>query len=497
MDFKAELEKTASYLRTTRKAIIGRGGEISATAGLKDLPLAIFNIPADASLAFYEDSTSAYKKTVPTNVAEYALIKKIGGRSYTTVNLFNPKIATFETTYTDWYWNEEYQLYCRASKCAYTSKDAEGKTIYIYEDSAESAPKCEDADSPYFGGVDEAAATTKYAGITWTIYADGTITAQGNLGDMFSGSTLDLSFSMPKEKTQYTISGYGFTELDGFTYEPYCYDDLSSTEYMVANGDDEGNAGARDYIRSLVDIFVSSQSYDAYNCMPRTVNETFKIMITEGDTDLPWEAYFEGLKETKCTALNSTDTEGNIVDTFDVPAAVRVFDGYGMGVDNDYNNHIEWQDNKCYYVKPCVKMVLNGSEDWTPVGNTYFALTLGEFGKVVPNICICDKYKISTVSQNVESGITTINSNGFSDSRIIFRPNGFTVSMSVDDLKAQLAASPVTLIYALTTPTETDITDLITKDNFIKVTGGGSIIAVNADEKAAQTTIKYTQKTEG
>lgn len=45
MSIKSELEKTASYLRETRQAIVDKGGEISSTAGLKDVPSAINTIP--------------------------------------------------------------------------------------------------------------------------------------------------------------------------------------------------------------------------------------------------------------------------------------------------------------------------------------------------------------------------------------------------------------------------------------------------------------------
>lgn len=46
MSIKSELTKTTSYLRETRNAIKARGGQISDTAGLKDLPEAINSIPS-------------------------------------------------------------------------------------------------------------------------------------------------------------------------------------------------------------------------------------------------------------------------------------------------------------------------------------------------------------------------------------------------------------------------------------------------------------------
>lgn len=47
MSIKSELEKTTEYLRETRQAILDRGGEISTTAGLKDVASGINTIPPD------------------------------------------------------------------------------------------------------------------------------------------------------------------------------------------------------------------------------------------------------------------------------------------------------------------------------------------------------------------------------------------------------------------------------------------------------------------
>lgn len=49
MSIKSELTKTTSYLRESRNAIKARGGQISDTAGFKDLPEAINSIPSGSS----------------------------------------------------------------------------------------------------------------------------------------------------------------------------------------------------------------------------------------------------------------------------------------------------------------------------------------------------------------------------------------------------------------------------------------------------------------
>ena len=82
MSLKSERTKTANHLRNARNAIIGRGGEISATAGLKDLPEAIANIPNDQTLAYQKVLNSTSRIIVPQSVKPMAVINKIGGMSY-------------------------------------------------------------------------------------------------------------------------------------------------------------------------------------------------------------------------------------------------------------------------------------------------------------------------------------------------------------------------------------------------------------------------------
>lgn len=95
MSIKSELTKTASYLRNARNAIIGRGGEISLTAGLKDLSDAIYAIPSDAALVYQTEESVAYRKSVPTDVLNFAKVRKVGGMSYKTKNLVDVGTVTF------------------------------------------------------------------------------------------------------------------------------------------------------------------------------------------------------------------------------------------------------------------------------------------------------------------------------------------------------------------------------------------------------------------
>ena len=92
MSIQDKLNNTKSYLRSTRKAILGRGGEITEDAGLQDIADAIYNIPADTSLVYQTDEGVAYEKIVPAGAEEYAQVAKVGGMTYKCKNLLKNAI---------------------------------------------------------------------------------------------------------------------------------------------------------------------------------------------------------------------------------------------------------------------------------------------------------------------------------------------------------------------------------------------------------------------
>lgn len=239
MSIKSELTNTASYLRSARNAIAGRGGEISATAGLKDLPMAIFNIPADSSLGFYSDNTIAYKKTTLANAKEKILLNEIGGMTYKS----NQILPTG-------YWE---------------LADTSGT----------------------------------YGGMTFTNHGDGSFTFDGTC----EGTSINL-FSLPwvnypEEFKKYSLYGgylsFGATLPEGV--ECYLYldggDDTGSGVTITGSG---GLTGASVNWR-IASIYLNIPSGTVFD------NLTIKPMLNLGTTALPYEPYYEGLRDSKVTAL--------------------------------------------------------------------------------------------------------------------------------------------------------------------------------------------------
>ena len=225
MSLKNELNNMASYLRSTRKAILGRGGEISETAGLKEVANAVYRIPTDTSLVYRSDDSVAYQKIVPIGAEEYAQVAKVGGMTYKTKNLL--KYPFFNST----------------------------KTVY---------------------------------GITFTDNGDGTITANGTA----TGQAQFLIIGGAEKKTipagTYTMSG--------------CPNGGSVSGYFI-------NSSLGQEIGSGKTFTVTQETSWWINITilsGTTVNNlVFKPMFNEGDTALPYEPYFEGLRDTAVSELVS------------------------------------------------------------------------------------------------------------------------------------------------------------------------------------------------
>ncbi len=88
-------------LRQTRYAIIGRGGEISETAGLKDLRGAIFNIPADNAITTVVEENEDLIFGVPDNTTGYAYLAEFGGFSRSLGDGFNTEALGMLVCWTD------------------------------------------------------------------------------------------------------------------------------------------------------------------------------------------------------------------------------------------------------------------------------------------------------------------------------------------------------------------------------------------------------------
>lgn len=191
------------------------------------------------------------------------------------------------------------------------------------------------------------------------------------------------------------------------------------------------------------------------------------IIIAKGSTALPYRPYFKR--------------------TLPIPEAVRP----AHGINETVYDYIEWCEDgtrkkrvKCGAVD---MGTLPTPTKYDVAEGTLFRFTgvedikLSADSRVIPNI-LCAKY--TTVAMNDRANKTISMSVQAHSVDII--DNDYT-----DAVAFKAAMSGVMLIYELAEPEVTDISYILTDDNFIEVEGGGSITAVNEFGYDVPTTINY------
>mgnify|MGYP003542331312 FL=1 len=426
MSIKSELDKTASYLRRARQSIIGRGGEISLNAGLKDLPQAIFNIPADNSLSYYTDEEIAYQKIVPEGAEEYALLKKVGGMTYKCNNLIPYPYS--QTTHTN-------------------------------------------------------------KGITFTDNGDGTIMVNGTAtgGNIFFDVCGDLSTGIPWMECNLPAGSYFLSGCpkggSKSTYRlSFALKDEEGTKSFDSS--DIGEGLNITISKTATQMFCRAVIYDGM-----TVNNlTFKPMLNVGTTALPYEPFFEGLRDTKVTEIVSKGENLELI-SYPIPEAVQALDGYGWGINADCYNYIDYE--KKQFVKR-VERVDMGTLGWWETSGVVsrFGSPLKKLAKPTGSYnvavnAICSAYP------NITQNFLFANNTGVSIQALTAN-NVYVYDANYTDTPSfKSAMSGVMLYYELII---TDISDILTGDNFIEVESGGTLEFVNEYKNAVPSTIKYIVK---
>jgi hypothetical protein len=387
---------------------------------MSDLPLAISNIPHDATLAYHTAESTTMRTKVPSNVEKYARINRIGGMTYKCNNLI-------PFPYAD------------------KSKTAEGITFTVNEDRSVTVSGTATADANfYFVRRNVSILTGKPVTISVASGSNGTVAINARKLDI-NGSSKAFIESTPNKQTAqlaegeslYTISiyiasgttvnatvypmlNYGDTALP---YEPY-FDGLRNASVTALESHGVNLLNVK---QMLNDVFVDNGdgtytltktstngrfSANADFKMPKGTQLTFKCDIVDGSADVTFIS-FRILDADKTTLAASGQCAGNArgvklkcdsayiqlyllpehsigayitvknlqinygylteypykpyigeIDKVEIPEAVRSLPDYGCGVKN-YPNTIEWrEDGRCYYVQRTTRYIVNGTETW-------------------------------------------------------------------------------------------------------------------------------------
>lgn len=274
-----------------------------------------------------------------------------------------------------------------------------------------------------------------------------------NVGDILSGyvgETINISFDMRLTELNAGsnhISIYGYQQ-SGFsfegdrtifpTYEWQRFSLATTVKYwgQIVNG----NKG-------------SIAFYD--NNAPQNAYSIRNIQITLGSEEKPYNP--------------------QTVNTLPIPKAVQALDGYGWGINDTCYNYIDW--DKKQFVK-CVDRVDMGEIYWAGFASNY-AHTDRIFKPAAKTLCIN------------HSPFESIYIDGYGALVAVFTDGSFT---SADELKGTLSGAM--LYYELATPEVTNISNILSADNFIGVGGDGTITAVNDYLYAVPTEITYMLKGE-
>jgi hypothetical protein len=174
---------------------------------------------------------------------------------------------------------------------------------------------------------------------------------------------------------------------------------------------------------------------------------------------------------------------------FTIPEAVRP----AHGISDRVYDFIEWREDGTRKSQKCVGVLDMGTLDWNTSGNGFFSSSDLPFESVTRSEGKCVAYTVVQKDyRTIENGEMIINDPAYSSRpRVYVQDNSYR-----DDTGATFKEnmSGVFIYYELATPEVTDISELLSADNYIGVEGGGTITAVNEYEYAVPTEITYQIK---
>lgn len=474
---------------------------------------------------FMVDETVAYNKDVPTNALPFAEVNKIGGMSYKTRNLLKPFQESNSswngyniTRYTDGSVeitgaaNKEFEFVVDLADLAnYPARMRAGEqyTLTVTKDgqpitTGRRITYQDAAGGTYWGFPGD---TTRERALTKLYVQSNTTVGDSSVCGVYKAILTKGTEAIPYEPYFDGLKATNVTKLVsvGTNLIPYPYVDgtkktIGGVTFTV---NDDGSIHAKGTATSDANFFLcldkkfaeasayadnsvitrdgvtfqdvsylvnqSSGNFATYVGVTNgaTVDKTFYPMIHKLSTALPYQPY--------------------VYRTLDIPEEVQALDGYGLGANASVYNYIDLEKKQFVKRVACVDL---GTLTWTRAstvsGGVRFqgniaATPVPSEGKNIPNI-ICSKYNAvsTTDTWNDIDGITTRSTS------IEIKDNNYT-----DGNTLKSALSGEMLVYELAEPIITDISNLITSDNFIGVEGGGTLTFENEYGYAVPSTIEY------
>lgn len=315
--------------------------------------------------------------------------------------------------------------------------------------------------SPYFDGLRHAKVTEVKSEIPNLFTSEGFIYGVTD-GGAPSGNHRALSAEIPLKSNMF-VRAKANTSIPNFRYEFHLYNGLANIKYLSGWIDDnevhpipspndvDGATGIR--------VLVGGSTLD--DTVTKAIIDSLEIEVYHGETP------------------------PKHLGTLPIPTAVQALPDYGLGVSATANNHVDWSERKYHRLVGEVDM---GTLDWQYKADEEFfhaqIYTMKPYGAVLCPIYETAKGFGAVEFNNKDKVIIAYWSLG--KHAINVRDTAYT-----DATTFKRSVDGVKLVYELETPEVTDMSRLISEDNFIPVEGGAQIVAENEYKLGAPTTINY------
>lgn len=508
-----------------------------------------------ATLAFTEDSSSAYEKIVPANSAKYALVNKIGGMTYKCNNLFNARELDGDERFSV---NEDGSrilleavtvgngyIYPRTKKLSdFCPSLREGDTVYIKFETANPEASIS---AVYLKDLEELWFTKNPR----TITKEDLNSLMGFYGNNYMNGYTEpvtlLNFRVVRDKnTEFEPYFEGLrdtkvTELvsEGANLIPFPYKNTSKTEKGVTftiqdNGGIALSGTPTEYVQfnltenlditsfpkvftvSLqggvnigLDLALKDKNFDVVYSVGILPEQSITIDLSNYPTATKFTSQIKRYNSNVAVSgvaypmINYGTSpapykpyrSGNVAEFKIKPKLIDILEahGYGRGIEG-YEGYIDL-DRGVFVPPQTYRRVLNGTENWIRTAT-------GDDAKYRFKLMMTEHLIPYTSSANPSPIVCDRYWSGSAnDSYLCVRccatvDNGIyfydDAYQTVEDWEAHLAEHPLIVEYATeSVPKPIDISEYLTDDNFIEVEGGGVIKAVSMHNNPAPTTISY------
>lgn len=450
------------------------------------------------------DTTSAYQKNVPANSIK-AKINTLGGMSYKTTNLVQNNTATTQYVDTDQFLAEllpssTYTIsFVSSASGSFTLRSVYSAIDLLYSQSVSVGLNSYTFTTPsnytntgnylYFYATSDVVGTELrinsgstalpyepyYSGIRDTAITNvksvGANVLPPNLnpnykkdGSLFPSGNVNTDGVITVNINASYYEGSGFLLDDylkpntTYTFKCVC-SNTSVMYYNIYNNNDNVNVISDTNTFTFTTPSVLNNFIIGFSATIVGVTLS-NLMINEGSSAIDYKPYFS--------------------DTLTIDSNIQTLDGYGMS-----DNYIDFNDKK--FKKQRIKIVLNGTENWTYQPNyPRFYIELPTQAIVDDDTinCICDKLSETTVNTTMVSGDNEIAVGG---NYLFIRKTDLT---SETDLENWLSSNNIVVEYLIATPVETDISAYLTT-NKITVEGNGTLTMENTYGASVPSDIDY------